>query len=258
MTIGIAFGAIASSMVTDTPYPVNAADFDGTNDYMLRGADLTGNADSSQFIFSCWFRMDGSDGVQKEIYNAGTLGNGISISRDSSNRISVDIYDSSGSKEVAFTSSSTSFTSSSTWHHLLISCDTNFSAGNKLKKMMIDGVSDIANITDSASAFNIDFTRTNHSIGATVAGGSRFNGCLAEVYFAIGSYLDVTTAPNLAKFRKANGKPENLGTDGSTPTGSQPIIYLKNAAASFNTNSGSGGNFSITGSLDTASSSPSD
>jgi hypothetical protein len=47
-----------------TPFiAVDAADFDGTNDYMSRGAALTGLSSGKSGIVSLWFRIDGGDGI---------------------------------------------------------------------------------------------------------------------------------------------------------------------------------------------------
>ena len=50
-------------------------------------------------------------------------------------------------------------------------------------------------------------------------------------------------------FLASDGKPANLGADGSTPTGTQPILYLANPFATFQNNLGSGGNFTENGEL---------
>ena len=72
-------------------------------------------------------------------------------------------------------------------------------------------------------------------------------GSLAEVYFNIkeSSYFNPS---GITSFR-SGGKPVSLGASGATPTGNSPDVYLKNAAASFGTNSGTGGNLTVTGSL---------
>ena len=66
---------------------------------------------------------------------------------------------------------------------------------------------------------------------------------------------------NRRKYITATVKPVDLGSDGSNP-GSQPIVYLSvrsnDAATVFATNKGTGGNFSITGALALAATSPSD
>jgi hypothetical protein len=68
------------------------------------------------------------------------------------------------------------------------------------------------------------------------------NGCLAEIY--INQAAEVT---DVTKFRTAGGAPVDLGSDGSTPSGSQPIGYFKSIFSSFTVNSGSGGNYTKEG-----------
>jgi hypothetical protein len=62
----------------------------------------------------------------------------------------------------------------------------------------------------------------------------------------------------IAKFFSAAGKPVALGADGSTPTGTAPRIFFSGDNSSFATNKGTGGSFTLTGSLTNASTSPSD
>jgi hypothetical protein len=45
------------------------------------------------------------------------------------------------------------------------------------------------------------------------------------------------------------GAPVSLGADGSTPTGTAPIIFLSGATSSWETNKGSGGGFTENGGL---------
>jgi hypothetical protein len=58
--------------------------------------------------------------------------------------------------------------------------------------------------------------------------------------------------------RARNGKPVNLGTNGQTPTGTIPAMFFSGDASGFPTNQGTGGAFTLTGSLTNASTSPSD
>jgi len=51
-------------------------------------------------------------------------------------------------------------------------------------------------------------------------------------------------------------RPADLGSNGSTPTGTQPLIYFNGDAASAGTNAGSGGNFTINGSPTDAETNP--
>ena len=243
-----------------TGFTCDSADFDGTNDYMLRGGGLTGAVDGSQGIFSCWFRIDGTDAATKYIFG-NTNAAKTRVHLDTNNNIVVDVRDATGA--LVFTATTaTAFSVGATWHHIICSWDTNFIAGSKLMKMVVDGATESPSISDVAVAFNVDYTVTEWNIGARSDGVALYDGCLAELYFNSVTYLDVTQAANLAKWRTVGGKPEDLGVDGSTPTGTAPIVYQRiadgAAASSFATNLGSGGNFSITGTLDTGSSSPSD
>ena len=59
------------------------------------------------------------------------------------------------------------------------------------------------------------------------------------------------------KFISANGKPVDLGSDCSAPTGTAPAVCFSGDATTFGTNKGTGGTFTLTGTLTDASTSPS-
>ena len=61
--------------------------------------------------------------------------------------------------------------------------------------------------------------------------------------------VDFSSEANRLKFRDAFGNPVSLGTDGSTPTGTAPAIYMRFDPASQGTNSGTGGAFTKTGTI---------
>lgn len=235
----------------DDLYNANAADFDGSSGYLNRGADLSSNADSSQGILSVWARLDGGDGSQLQII--WSTGSTVNIHRSSANKFSINVTNGTG--VLAFTSTNT-YTSGSSWIHLLASWDTNFGAGSKVSHMYVNGSSDKTGVTDSGIAFNIDYTVANYQVAAQ-SGSTFFNGCLAEVYFAPGQFLDFSNANNRLKFRSALGKPVFLGMDGSLPTGTAPKIFLRYPASSFEINGGSGGNFTRNGTIVAGSTSPS-
>ena len=75
-----------------------------------------------------------------------------------------------------------------------------------------------------------------------------FDGEMAEFYLNAFQGLDLSVNNNIEKFIK-NGKPVDLGSDGSLPTGSQPEFYLKNPFDTFQNNLGSYGNFTVSGAL---------
>ena len=250
-------GQMAGIASGTASYAVDAADFDGTNDYMLRGAAFTGISNSSQGIFSCWVRFDGGDGSEQTLLtDADTL---CLIRKTTANKVEITLWDTGASNLLAFNSSA--ITASATWVHILASWDTGFSSGNKLHHLYITNASDKTVSVDSANGANVNLGATNWGVGARTGGTLKLNGCLAELYFAPGQYLDFSTSANRAKFI-SGGKPVSLGGDGSLPTGTAPIAYFRllngEAALRFATNLGTGGNMTITGTLDVASSSPSD
>lgn len=231
-------------------YQPSASDFDGSV-YLERGSDLSGLSDSSQGIFMAWFRSDANLTQKCFIQNGNAL---FSISQSSANVISVVLATSGSSYE--FTSSS-AYASGSPFRQILASWDTNYAAGARLSHLYINDVNSKTITVDSGPAFNIDYTATSWTVGSQGGGAVKFNGCLADVYFAPGQYLDLSVEANRRKFITAGGEPVFLGATGSLPTGTAPKIYLRNPPASFGTNSGNGGDFVITGgSLTACSSSP--
>lgn len=79
---------------------------------------------------------------------------------------------------------------------------------------------------------------------------------------AVNALGNITVKANRRKFISANGKPVFLGTDGSKPTGTPPIVFLSqqrnDTPNTFNINRGTGGDFTITGTLTESTTSPSD
>jgi len=247
--------ALAASGSDGASYVANAVDFDGTNDYLTRGAGLTGASDSSTGIFSAWLRFDGSNGADQHILKESTSAC-VEVIRNSIDNLQFQLRNEAQTSRLLVRTSLT-YANSGTWYHLLASWNTNFAAGAKLRHIYINDVSDVGTVVDSDAAFNVDYTQTNWSVGASTAGASKFDGCMSEVFFAPGQYLNFSIQANRRLFISATGKPVSLGATGSLPTGTAPLVYLKGDSTAFNVNSGTGGNFTLTGSLTAASTSPS-
>lgn len=230
---------------------VDSADFDGTADSMARGAGLTNAADGKKGTLSFWFRVDGGDGAAQVIMEDETS-QGIFVARQADNTIFISGRNSAGTLILTMGTTAT-FTTDASWHHLFASWDLAATTGH----LYIDGVSDIALTTFTDDT--IDYTRSDFFCGHS---GSKINMALAEVYFNQAEYLNPAIPANLRRFRSGSGKPAFLGTTGQIPTGTAPIIYFHlddgEAVANFATNRGTGGNFTITGTLETGSTSPSD
>jgi len=101
---------------------VDAAQFDGTNDHMARGAGLTGAADSKKGIISAWVRLD----VVTAGYIFGgftTLGGSaprveVSFNRLLGNKFGIECLTPTNTVAMEVTSVST-YAASGTWLHIL-------------------------------------------------------------------------------------------------------------------------------------------
>lgn len=231
-------------------YRPNGVNFDGST-HLTRGADLTGAANTKVGLLSFWLNP-ASDGVGTTLVSdfpdATSLG--LVVSRLSTNLLQIRAENSG--VILRLKSTSTVLTAAG-WRHVMASWNLATGAG----KLYIDDVDD----TDlqTASDVIIDYTRTNHSIGGSPSGAQKLNGDFADVYFDHGTYLDLTIEANRRKFIDPNGKAVDLGKDGSFVTGSSPIMFFAGPTASWHTNKGSGGGFSVTsGALTDAATSPSD
>lgn len=238
-------GHIAAAAGT---YSAVAVNFDGTNDYLTRGASLTGAADGKQGTISFWLRAGSDNNVMRILAHDSNA----RVERNASELITIIWYDTVGSYSLEIKSSAGKFEIADGWKHFIASWDMSDTAKRHL---YVSDVSDLT-VTQWVDA-TLDYTVSNWSVGSKIDGTEKLNGDLADLWFAL-TYIDLSVESNRRKFISATGKPVDLGSDGSTPTGSQPIIFLKNSVSSWETNVGSGGGFTENGALTAASSSPSD
>jgi len=148
------------------------------------------------------------------------------------------------------TSSILTFTDTS-WHKVQIAWDM---ANSSNRACIIDGTNyDAAfvNYTDEA----LDHTMDTWTIGANSVAGIKFTGDMSDFYFNQSERVDLV-ANN--PFIDSLGKPESLGSDGAIPTGTSPLICLNKGFATWQNNSGTGGNFTENGTITEAATSPSD
>ena len=130
-------------------------------------------------------------------------------------------------------------TSSNTWYIHLLCFDSDSSAGTH---WYINGVNAVT--SKSVSAGNIGI---GGGFYAPIA--SEPNTQMGFMWFAT-DYIDFSQEANRNKFVDQLGYPIDLGDDGSEPTGSSPLIYMKfDNTASFGTNLGTGGDFAKTGTI---------
>jgi hypothetical protein len=247
---------MAMGLSSAATFPVLAADFDGTDDYMTRGAAFTGISSSTQGIFSCWVRFDGGDGSEQTLL--ADVNVVCMVRKKTDNKVEITLWDTISSNILAFNSSA--ITAGATWVHILASWDTGTTP--KVSHLYVTDVSDKTVTVNAVNPAAVLMTGSNWGVGARTGGSNKLDGCLAELYFAPGQFLDFSNSVNRRKFITSGGKPVNLGADGSVPTGVAPIAYFSiragGAAADLATNKGTGGNMTITGTLALASSNPSD
>ena len=239
--------------VASGTYEPNAVKFDGTNDYLTRGADLTGIADSKSGIFSCWIRVDNPQTSSHQyIFENLMSTNSFSLVKSLNGGVLLMADNAAATNILSISSSVTSVTGSAKFYHILISWDLAASASH----IYISDVADQTVTTRTNDTIDYAQASANWAVGARTDGSNKFDGAISDLYFAPGQYLDFSTESNRRKFIDASGLPVSLGADGSTPTGTAPAIYLKGDYTGFGTNSGSGGNFTVNGALEKASSTP--
>lgn len=236
--------AVVSGGSTPAGAGTSAAEFDGTNDYLTK-TGLTGAADGGKGIISLWVNTD-TDGTAPAIYDQNGQSH-VQITIDASNRFSILTSDSTGVQAPIFMRSSTdSVLAADGWVHILASWDCTLATPEY--HLYISDVED-ANTLGSPQQANIDYTESTYILMARDAAAGKFDGCVAEFYFNQAEFLDFSVEANRRKFIDASGKPVSLGDNGETPTGTSPIIYLKDPYDSFEINSGTGGDFTVVGAL---------
>lgn len=221
-------------------YTANAVTFDGTNDYLTRGADLTGVSDSKSLTFSVWIKP--ATLSNNYIYES-TGGSGL-FKLPSSGYFVCSFLDSAGTPILSGASTATAITAN-VWNHILFSCDLTDTG----KRFLY--INDVAN-TATYSRYtntNIDFTRADHAIGAQVSSFGKYFGDMADLSLTLGTYTDISVEANRRLYITSTGKPVKP---------SSGIIVLTGATDSWHTNKGTGGGFTENGSLSTAPTSPSD
>ena len=229
-------GTLPSTVVANT-YVANAVEFDGISDSYDRTSALTGVSDSK--LFTCVVWIDPKAAATGVIWqsNAFPLTNGLSWF---ANFFRWDLEQTDGTS--VFTAD-TGTLSLNAWYPILFSVDL----GNTLFNWY-HGDTDLGITPSPFTDAEIDWESiTTHRIGEATNGSNDFTGCMAELWFAPGVYIDFSVEANRRKFIDANGKPVSLGDNGELPTETAPLIYLNNAASTFGTNKGSGGNFTLTG-----------
>lgn len=233
----------------------DALDFPGDlSVYLSRSDFIGGTIDSNKGIVSCWFRIDGGDGTFRSIAgNSDGYSASYYLRVTSSNKVEFTGVHIPGYAPTNIQAvSSTSVLAGSGWHHIAIAWD----GGTGAVKLYLDGVSDLAGGATIAS----DNTRWSGG-GFSQYICIDWNGCIAELYMNALEYLDISVAANLAKLRNTDNTPATINSDASSVTGTAPLVYLHldsgETVNNFALNTGTGGNYTTTGTQVRCSTSPS-
>lgn len=232
----------------------NAATFDETNDYLTTGSgtDYSGNANSKLWSFAIWFALDSTPthaDLQALCFGANAS---YEIEIQTDGDIAVDAENSSGTLILSVDNIGTLITDTN-YHCLLGSIDM---AGSI---HLYDGDTDLSptiNIqTDAAIDFTCSHTTVNHAIGGRASGARKFGGELGPFWMDFGQTIDFSIEANRRIFYGPNGKvPVALAnsTDGDVGGLGQPIVFLNNGFATYQSNLGSGGGLTENGTLTAA------
>ena len=221
---------------------IAGATFDGSNDYMTRGGSLTGSADSKVGTIACRIRLNGGDASTMSLIH--NTGGALHFRRLSDNTFTIKAENSGGTTILNNPTAST-YTSGSTWLNILISWDL----GNDTVALMYINDSDDADTATTFTDDTIDYTVSNWAVGETLGATDLLNADIDFLWCDFTQKIDFSVEANRRLFFDATGERVDLGCNGETPTGTSPIIYLNRSYDDFEDNQGTGGDFTVTGTL---------
>ena len=243
----------------DTSYIAEGVIFDGTNDWMARGGELTGVTSGKLLTTAFWFKSRNDSENDAEILTSsssvgGSWNAGTSVLKSPFYQIAVNAADNGGTKRLDMRSSANKALIANGWLHFMLSVDM---SDNNKRHLYLNDVSDANVVTYSNT--NLDYTTliNDFAIGGAPSGGVKMSAELSDFYYAPGQYIDLSVEANRRKFITAGLRPVDLGSDGSIPTGTAPAIYYTGNAASWAAgNRGTGGNFTVNGALTDSTADP--
>ncbi len=223
---------------------LGATDFPGVDANVYRATSLVQLTDERVGMFSAWIRIDGSDGSNRKMIAVD--GDLIEFTRNADDTITFRAFNPAVSKVLEIsTSGSYSSLNCSGWCHVLASWNLTSNSTHIY-------INDTRDISPSVIIVDdvIDYTQSNFVVGGQTGESFVWDGCMSEVYFNHNQSLNFSIEANRRLFISANKEAVDLGSDGSTPTGSSPWLYLNGNATNLNNftiNDGFGDNFTETG-----------
>jgi peptidoglycan hydrolase-like protein with peptidoglycan-binding domain len=244
-----------ASPPSPAPYVAKAVHFDGATTLHIASLSTT---DNNTFSFVIWSKIQAPDYAGADPFfdtdpenNYTTLA-GIGSSFSSQ----FEAYDASGSGPAIKEGVTAGTLPAAQWNVVIASVN---STTGVMKVYRGD-----TDITGSLGINGIPFSLVNNGLSFWFGGdpfGFDITGDISDVWIAPGQSLldgggDIPEATR-RKFIGADGKPVDLGSDCSAPTGMAPAVCFSGDASTFGTNKGTGGAFTLTGTLTDAGTSPS-
>jgi hypothetical protein len=234
-------GKVDLAPIAAASYTAYTAGFDGSNDYLTEdsGVPLAGASDGKLITFSVWLDFTGGDATQQTIMWMES--DRWLVEKTTGNAIHVVGRTTGGTVALDATTSVTK-TASDGWFHLFLTVNMQNSSE---RHIYFDGTEDSSVTWTTYSNSNLDITRNINRVGAAGSGLLKINASMAELWFD-DTYNDTPTA-----FRESS-KPKDLGADGSTPTGTSPVLYLSRTGSGnswADDTSSNDNNFTVTGTL---------
>lgn len=242
-------------------YVAQAVHFDGANTALVNLA--LASTDGGTVSFSFWIYLASEQGGREmvAVEPQGAYLTEVDTQNAIGNKYNPQMFFWNATRTEHFSfSNATNGGNYGMWHNVVGSVKTDLAVGNKIQAVYLDDILLDFAISDISAAFNTAFNGLSFYLGDDGYGdGATFD--LADFWWAPNvSLLSGSTIPEATRrlFIDASGKPVYLGASGELPTGTPPAVFFSGDASSFATNKGTGGPFTLTGSLTNASTSPSD
>lgn len=248
--VGMSFGAASSS------YIAKAVSFDGTNDLLSNSASILSDSKLISGVITVKYNPGISTGDFFATVDSGSLR--FILNNDSGN-FEIKAYNSSNVEILRLLTSSL-VSAGNIWRNIMFSADLANASNRWIYIEDSSSLSSAPTYTDDTMELSGGGAPANYVASEDGVSKKQFD--ISRIWLNDGQAIDWSLESNRRKVISANGKPVDFGYNGSFLTGSQPKIYLEQRAGEspedFAVNKGSGGDFTITGTLTQASTSPSD
>jgi hypothetical protein len=212
--------------------------------YLIRGAGLSGAADSGSVAFSFWINPEELPTADQHLISIETSGDQVRFAIVLRTTGAIRLFGRNAAGTVILDIEADTTLLPGEWSHVCGSVDLSDTDDRHIVINDIESDLTVSTYTDD----DIDFTTDDASVGGRPNGSQLFEGSLAEVWLEDGLFIDFSVEANRRDFISTNGRPTNLGSDGSAP-GTSPLVYLSGQDGDFPTNKGTGGGFTENGSL---------